>query len=994
MSTKMERRTFLKLSAATAAGVGVMAANFKEVSAAEWKKQMGNTGSQPDPVDGEVQIVRSVCLMCHGGCGIQAKIVKGELVRLQGNPYHPNTYDYAAKGDIVEEADLDAGPNGKDVGTLCPKGNAGVYALYSPFRLQHPLKRVGPRGSGKWKTITWEQAIKEICNGGNLFKDVRGEENRNIEGLKSILNNDSPIGPEDSDYIDEAPPEGYGPKRNQFVWAHGRNEQSPLTPRFVKEAAGVPHMITHCSRCAGTFYNIIEDVLNLPPYEIGAYADYEYCDYLISMGSNITQADYPMQVRARYLQKFGKRLGPYAKIFKHVVVDPRFTNGAAASTRSGQGEWVPIKPATDAYFLLGMTRWVIENNGYKKDFLTLPNEAVAKKKGYRLWTDMTYLVGTKEPKKYLTGKDAGLGTSDFVVLVNGKPKMFQEADGPADLDASATINGVEYKTVFRMLRERAQEKSLEECDAVCDIPKGTIARIAKEFSSAKHPVIEMFRGPVQQTNGHWNGQALCILNILVDNIDRKGGFIPGHAAYKGKVGGKLRKPAGVTVDRHTKKYEGKKTSPTRPWYPLARRNVAEEFFSSVRQGYPYRIKAYLNYYNDPVYTTPYNAETIEALLDSKALPLTFSIDAYMGETSMLCDYILPDTEYLERFGGFKTYPPVKTQVWALRQPVVGSLDPKTHEYKSIRPDTKMADDVLIMIAKECGLPGFGKNGGGDGIDINNSWDYWNEYYKHEDFKDGLDPNSSFVKLGGKFQNPAPKYQYSGAYSSGEYVTFPGGRPVRVLFAYQQKTALNKNSMTGKHFDGLPQYRTIIDCKEQPLDAAIYKEYPFQLHTWKDAFHTQSRTMNNLWLASIKPQNYAEINPADAEKLGVKSGDWVKAKSPSSDMIESDRYANFRKNIKEHYPNYLGGGWFKFQVRVTSRIRPGCFSICNSYGRFGAGARKWSMNGKEQPHDERIGAGFHINPLYMTDPVLKNIVLIDPVDGGTQSFGTPLRVERI
>ncbi|MBZ0155321.1 MAG: molybdopterin-dependent oxidoreductase [Alphaproteobacteria bacterium] len=979
MDVEMKRRTFLKVSTAVVAATAV--SSFKEAEAAEWKRQVGKSGSQPDPVAEEAKIVRSVCLMCHGGCGIQAKVVNGELVRLTGNPYHPNTYDYTAKGDIVEESDLDAGNGGKDVGSLCPKGQAGIFALYSPFRLQHPLKRVGPRGSGKWKSISWEQAIKEICHGGYLFKNVPGEENRKVEGLKSILNNNDPIGKEDSDYLDEAPPGGYGPKRNQFVWAHGRNEQSPLTPRFVTESAGVPNMLNHCSRCAGTFYNVVEDVLNLPPYEIGAYADYEYCDYLISLGSNITQADYPMQTRARYLQKFGKRVGPFSKEFKHVVVDPRFTNGAAKATHNGVGEWIPLKPATDAYFLLGMIRWMIENNGYKKEYLMLPNERAAKGRGYRNWTDMTYLVSTKEPKTYLAGKDAGLGQSDFVVLVNGTPKMFQEVDGTADLDASVSLNGVEYKTVFRMLRERAQEQTLEECDAVCDIPQGTIARIAKEFSAAKHPVIEMFRGPVQQSNGYWNGQALCIINILVDNVDRKGGFIPGHAAYKGGVKGTLRKASGVSVCRHKSKYQGKKPTASRPWYPLARRTVTPEFFASVKAGYPYKVKAYLNYYNNPVYTMPYNASVIDAMLDLNALPLTFSIDAYMGETTMLCDYVLPDTEYLERLGGFKTYPPVKTRVWALRQPVVGSFDPKTHDYRSIRPDTRMADDILIDLAMECGLPGFGKDGGGPGIHINNSWDYWNEYYKHYDFKEGLDPKSSFVKLGGQFENPAPRRQYTSSYSTGDYVTFPGGRPVRALYVYQQNTAVNRNSMTGKYFDGLPQYRTIIDCKEQPLDPAIWKEYPFQLHTWKDSFHTQSRTMNNLWLASIKPQNYAEINPADAERLGVKTGDWVKAKSPSSKHIAL-------------YDNSLGDGWYKYQVRVTSRIRPGLFSICQAYGRFGAGARKWYANGKEQSHDERVGAGFHINPLYMADPVLQNIVMIDPVGGGTQSYGTPLRLEKL
>ncbi|MBI4741372.1 MAG: molybdopterin-dependent oxidoreductase [Betaproteobacteria bacterium] len=974
LENPITRRDFLKVSG----GVAVMT-QIQPASAQEWLAQVGKAGSRPDMVGNDAKLVRSVCLMCHSGCGIQGTIVNGELVKIDGNPYHPNTYDYVAKGDIVEESDLDGGLGGKDVGTLCAKGQAGVYALYSPNRLKHPLKRVGPRGSGKWKTVTWEQALTEICEGGMLFKDVPGEEARTVEGLKSILGNDKPIGAEDSDFMDEAPPEGYGPKRNQFVWAHGRNEQSPLTPRFVKEAAGVPHMLNHCDRCSGTLYNVIEHCLNVPPYEIGAYADYEYCTYLISVGSNVTHADYPGQTRARYLQKFAKRMGPDAKQFKHVVVDPWLSPAAAKAMQSGKGEWIPLKPASDAFFLIGMNRWMIDNKAYKADYLALPNEQAAKKTGRRNWTDMTYLVRTAEPKLYLTGKDAGLGQSDYVVLVGGKPTLFHDVDGPADLDAEVEIKGVIYKTVFRLLRERAHEKTIEECEKECDIPPGTIAHLAQEFARAKRPVIEFARGPIQQSNGWWNGQALITLNMMVDNIDRKGGYIPGHKAYGGDVKSPVKRSAtGVTIDRHKSKYQGKKATSTRPWYPLASRTVTSEFFSSLRQGYPYRIKAYLNYYNDPAYTQPFNTPVIEALLDLKAMPLTFSIDANMGETSQLCDYVLPDTTYLERIGGFKTYPPVKTRVAGVRMPMVGTLDPVTKNYRGLHPDVQTGDDTLIQLSLRCGLPGFGKDGGGPGVDLFNSWQFWNEYFKNGDFKDepGLDPNSRLIKLGGKFENPDKQYD-----ADGVYTRFPGSRQVRGLMAYASNVAANKNSMTGKYYDGLPQYRTIIDCKEQPLDPALWKEYPFQLHTHKDAWHTQSRTMDNLWLASIKPQNFAEMNPADAQKLGVITGDWVKVKSPSS----------------KHTPFVevsLGDGWYKMQVRVTSRIRPGVFSVSNAYGRWGAGGRKWDADGKPQYYDKRIAAGFSINPLYMADPVLGDRVMCDPVAGGTQSNGTPLRVEKV
>ena len=52
--------------------------------------------------------------------------------------------------------------------------------LYDPFRVARPLKRVGPRGSGKWAALTWDQAIKEILEGGDLFGEGT------VPGLKSI----------------------------------------------------------------------------------------------------------------------------------------------------------------------------------------------------------------------------------------------------------------------------------------------------------------------------------------------------------------------------------------------------------------------------------------------------------------------------------------------------------------------------------------------------------------------------------------------------------------------------------------------------------------------------------------------------------------------------------------------------------------------------------------------------------------------------------------
>ena len=65
-------------------------------------------------------------------------------------------------------------------GSLCPKGQAGIQALYDPYRLVKVLKRAGKRGENKWKTIPFDEALKEIVEGGDLFGEGR------VDGLKDI----------------------------------------------------------------------------------------------------------------------------------------------------------------------------------------------------------------------------------------------------------------------------------------------------------------------------------------------------------------------------------------------------------------------------------------------------------------------------------------------------------------------------------------------------------------------------------------------------------------------------------------------------------------------------------------------------------------------------------------------------------------------------------------------------------------------------------------
>ena len=61
-------------------------------------------------------------------------------------------------------------------GELCPKVNRFLDRVYSPDRLLHPLRRIGPKGSGEFERITWDEALTEIATRLHSVIDTHGPE--------------------------------------------------------------------------------------------------------------------------------------------------------------------------------------------------------------------------------------------------------------------------------------------------------------------------------------------------------------------------------------------------------------------------------------------------------------------------------------------------------------------------------------------------------------------------------------------------------------------------------------------------------------------------------------------------------------------------------------------------------------------------------------------------------------------------------------------------
>ena len=173
------RREFVK-AGVFLGGTALLATQVPRVHALMAGTAAGAVGGSYEVMTRPENIVYTACMGCHTSCGAKARIVDGILAKLDGNPYSahnmlPHPPYETAPWDLAR---ID--------GKMCPKGQGMIQTVYDPYRIRTALKRAGKRGEGKWITIPFDQAIDEIVNGGNLFKDVPGEENRNVEGLKDI----------------------------------------------------------------------------------------------------------------------------------------------------------------------------------------------------------------------------------------------------------------------------------------------------------------------------------------------------------------------------------------------------------------------------------------------------------------------------------------------------------------------------------------------------------------------------------------------------------------------------------------------------------------------------------------------------------------------------------------------------------------------------------------------------------------------------------------
>lgn len=949
----------------------------------------------------------TVCYGCTTKCGVRVRIDNktDHVLNVRGNPYHPLSSDqHLDESTPVRDALCHVsafGHNGQENrSTACARGNAMIAQIESPHRVLNVLKRVGPRGAGKWETVPFEQAIDEICEGGDLFGEGQ------VEGLRALNDYETPLDP-------KAPE--LGPKTNQLLVMEATDYgRSALLKRFAFNAFGTRNYGHHGSYCGLAFRMGAGAVMNDLAKNAHTKPDFANAKFALFIGTAPSQAGNPFKRQGRMIAD------ARAKGLDYIVVDPALN---ASVVNSAQGSnWVPVRPGTDSALAMALNRWLLENDGFAADFLALPSHAAAQAANEVGHTNATHLVIVQEGHeglgRFLRKSDLGLAEPEAeddgpMVMAGG---VLTPADGAerGDLFVDSAValpdgGKVAVRSSLFLLREAAQEHSIADYAAECGIPADRIIDIASRLKAAGRRGVVDCHGGMMSATGFHAAFGIQVLNLLLGSVNRKGGAAYDGGSFNGFGDGPrydlakfegMRQPKGVFLSRSKFPYEksseykrrvaaGENPYPAKaPWRRLAP-PVLTEHLASALDGYPYPIKAVIGVMANPLYgQAGLNHLIAEKLADPERLGLYVSVDGFINETNRFADYIFPDSVMYEVWGFTGAWSGKLTKMTTACWPVVEPRQAKTAD-----GDPISMESFFIAVAKRLGLTGFGKGAiaGADGTlhDLNRAEDFFlraaaNVAYTGKRLPDaseddialggiaGLLPRieatlaeeergavTHLYSRGGRFQN------FSQAYS-GESM---GNAWTRTLCLYNEDVGTTIDSETGHRLRGVPEFRRAALSDGTPMrDVFNETDWPLLAFSFKsNMLNSYSAGLDRLRM--IKPNNPVMIHPVDARRADVAHGDVIEIESPGGKAIGV--------------------------ALVSEGVMRGALGIEHGFGHRELGAAEHVIDGQPRNGNPWVGAGVNLNDLGFADPTRRVAgTWLEPVSGASIRQGLPVRIRKL
>ena len=829
---------------------------------------MGLEAKKDDRVDLSVppadEIKTTTCYMCACRCGIKVYLKDGKVRYIEGNRDHPI-----------------------NKGVLCGKGSAGIMQHYSPARLKAPLLRVGPRGSGEFKEIGWDEAL-DIATGW----------------LGRVRTTD--------------------PRRLAFFT--GRDQSQSLTGWWAIQF-GTPNYAAHGGFCSVNMAAAGLYTFGGAFWEFGE-PDWDLTRYFMLFGVAEDHGSNPIKIGLGKLKERGAKV---------VAVNPVRTGYGAIAD-----EWIGLKPGTDGLFVAALIHELLRNEKIDLDYLIRYTNApwlVIDDPGA---PDHGLFARTKDQEPLAFDKKSGkLKSANATGIQPALSGRFELLDGRTGVPSFELL----------AKRFLSDEYTPERAEKECAIPASTIRRIAAELAEVAfeqevvldipwtdwagrrqdkmigRPIsMHAMRGISAHSNGFHTCRMIHVLQILLGTIDCPGGFrykapypkcIPPRLKPTGREEQVTRNEPlggphlGFPIGPEDLLIDGdgnpQRIDKAFSWdAPMAVHGLMHMVITNAATQDPYPIEVLFMYMANMAWNSTMNTPAIIDHLTAKddntgeyKIPKIIYSDAYSSEMVAYADLVLPDTTYLERWDCISL----------LDRPISepdGPADAIRHPVVEPDRDVRGFQSVLIDLGWRIGLPGFTNPDGSRRYPGG-----YPDYIVNHERMPGVGPLSGFRgKDGDKFGKgePNPKqleeYIKNGSFyvhhlepgmryfkhANRDYLDWAHSKGYlaeteQLTFQLYMEPAQRFRLAAEGHGSIQPpeQHRERIRTYFDPLpfwyppfegEMVDASEFPMYAITQRPMHMYHSWGSQNAWLRQITAENRLYMSRTKAQALDIADDDWV------------------------------------------------------------------------------------------------------------------------
>ena len=559
------------------------------------------------------EVRKTTCYMCACRCGINVHMKDGpdgkkQVAYIEGNRDHP-----------------------VNKGVLCAKGSAGIMQHNAPSRLRAPLKRVGPRGSGEFEEISWDEALTLATE---WLEPVRQE----------------------------------NPEKLAFFT--GRDQSQSFTS-FWAQNFGTPNYAAHGGFCSVNMAAAGIYTMGGAFWEFGQ-PDWQHTKLFMLFGVAEDHDSNPIKMGIGRIKARGARV---------IGVNPIRTGYNAVAD-----DWVGITPGTDGLFILALVHELLGAGKIDLDYLARFTNApclvnadpASPEHGLLLRDDDGKLLVIDKTTGKLTpfdqpGVRPDLSATHRHAGVTHKPvfhlmaeRYLDDAYSPDAVAERCGIPAQKIRAIAAELARVAFDEAFELDQEWTDFRGETHTKMTGRPVS-----FHAMRGVSAHANGFQTCRALHVLQILLGTVEVPGGFRfkppypkPATAHPKPHCGVTPGKPLDGPhlgfvhgPDDLALKADG---SPARidkafTWEnPMSAHGLMHMVISNAHAGDPYKIDTLFMYMANMSWNSSMNTSGVIDMLTDKdekgdyVIPRIIYSDAYSSEMVAYADLILPDTTYLER----------------------------------------------------------------------------------------------------------------------------------------------------------------------------------------------------------------------------------------------------------------------------------------------------------------------------------------------------------